>query len=141
MNPNIRHSSFRIRHSRKGFTLMEMILVLAIIAVLVGGGVALMVGVLDDAGVGRAKGDIQTIETAVIRYRTLTGQMPSAISDMVKAGGKLTRPLLKEAALKDPWKQDYIFRNPGKRNPQGYDIYSKGPDMQDGSADDIGNWE
>ena len=120
---------------------MEMILVLAIIAVLVGGGVALMVGVLDDAGVGRAKGDIQTIETAVIRYRTLTGGMPSAIADMVKPGGKLTRPLIKEAALKDPWKNEYIFRNPGKRNNNGYDIYSKGPDMQEGTADDIGNWE
>ncbi len=141
MNTQLPNRRFK---KSKGFTLMEMILVLAIIAVLVGGGVALMVGVLDDAGEGRAKGDIQTLETAVIRFRTLTGSMPSSLDDLVRRPSNAKgnwRALVKESALLDPWKQPYQFRNPGKRNTSGYDLYSKGVDMQDGTADDIGNWD
>lgn len=124
---------------------MEMILVLAIIALLVGGGVALMVGVLDDAGEGRAKGDLQAIEGSIIRFRTLSnGQMPSSLDDLVRRPSNMRgnwRPLLKESALKDPWQEPYLFRNPGKRNTSGYDVYSKGVDRQDGTDDDIGNWD
>ena len=38
---------------------------------------------------------------------------------------------------KDPWGADYIYRNPGERNPNGYDLRSLGPDGQDGGEDDI----
>jgi general secretion pathway protein G len=42
---------------------------------------------------------------------------------------------------KDPWERDYRFAAPGKHNPESFDVWSVGPDGQDGSADDIGNWE
>lgn len=140
-------TQLHLRRSKKskGFTLMEMILVLAIIALLVGGGVALMVGVLDDAGEGKAKGDIQMLESSIIRYRTLSGgSMPASLEDLVRrpSNGKGNwRQLVKESALKDAWGEPYQYRNPGKRNTSGYDIYSKGVDKQDGTADDIGNWD
>ena len=140
---NTRIQTYRSARS-KGFTLMEMILVLAIIAILVGGGVALMVGVLDDAGEGKAKADVQALETSLIRFRTLTGSMPSSLEDLIRrpSNGKGNwRQLVKESAIIDPWKQPYQYRNPGKRNSNGYDLYSKGVDMQDGTADDIGNWD
>ena len=40
----------------------------------------------------------------------------------------------------DPWKEPYQYRYPGVKNKNGYDVWSKGPDKQDGTADDIGNW-
>jgi general secretion pathway protein G len=40
----------------------------------------------------------------------------------------------------DPWRQPYQYRFPGVKNKTGYDLWSKGPDEQDGTADDIGNW-
>ena len=40
----------------------------------------------------------------------------------------------------DPWGEPYVYKYPGVKNPKGYDIYSKGPDKADGTADDIGNW-
>lgn len=43
--------------------------------------------------------------------------------------------------LLDPWKQPYHYRFPGLHNPQGYDVWSSGPDGQSGTADDIGNWK
>jgi len=132
------------RSLKRGFTLMEMILVLAIIAVLVGMGIFSMVGVIEDANIGKAKGDIKTMEIQVVRYKTMMNSYPSSLEDMVRRPGNAKgawRPLMQEGGLKDAWGQPYQFRSPGKHNPTGYDIYSKGPDQQDGTVDDIGNWD
>ena len=142
MQPRL-HTTLR-RSLKSGFTLMEMILVLAIIAVLVGMGIFAMVGVLDDANVGRAKGDIKTLEINVVRYKTLMGTFPSSLEDFVRRTGNAKgawRPLMQESALRDAWGEPYQYRNPGKHNPTCYDIYSKGVDKQDGTDDDIGNWQ
>ena len=42
---------------------------------------------------------------------------------------------------KDNWGEPYQYAFPGTRNKDSYDIWSKGPDKQSGTADDIGNWE
>jgi len=42
--------------------------------------------------------------------------------------------------LLDPWGNPYQYRYPGIHNTTGYDLWSKGPDGRDGTADDIGNW-
>ena len=45
-----------------------------------------------------------------------------------------------ERLPKDPWGRDYVYVCPGKHNPTGYDLYTKGKDGIDGTADDQGNW-
>jgi len=49
--------------------------------------------------------------------------------------------LRKSTSLKDPWGQAYVYQSPGKHNPDDYDLYSFGPDQQEGGGDDIHNWE
>ena len=51
------------------------------------------------------------------------------------------RKMIEESALKDAWGNEYQYRNPGRHNPNGYDIYSSGPDGKEGTEDDIGNWQ
>jgi general secretion pathway protein G len=41
---------------------------------------------------------------------------------------------------KDPWGNPYVYRCPGRHNPDGYDLHSLGPDGQEGGGDDIDNW-
>ena len=41
---------------------------------------------------------------------------------------------------KDPWGSDYVYRCPGQHHPDGYDVFSMGPDLHEGGTDDIGNW-
>lgn len=41
---------------------------------------------------------------------------------------------------RDPWGEPYQYASPGVHNPDGYDIWSKGPDRRIGTADDIANW-
>jgi hypothetical protein len=41
----------------------------------------------------------------------------------------------------DGWGSKYVYKSPGERNPQSYDLYSPGPDRVEGNEDDIGNWQ
>lgn len=47
---------------------------------------------------------------------------------------------LDEDDLLDPWGEPYQYRVPAKRSLEPYDVFSKGPDKQEGTDDDIGNW-
>ncbi len=132
----------------KGFTLMEMLLVLGIIALLVGMGTYMMVNVLGDAEEGKVKADIQTLKASLIRYKTKGGIYPTTEQGLKALVSKPAdgpqprsyKPLLSEQALYDPWGNLYQYRRPGRHNPEDFDIYSLGPDGKEGTDDDIGNW-
>jgi general secretion pathway protein G len=134
---------------RAGYTLMEMMLVLFIIALILGGGVYLMQNVGQDAEISKAHADIKAWEVNLIRYKTRNMFVPTQAqgldamvtmpnSDPLPKGG--WSQLAKPEALMDPWGHKYQYRNPGTHNPSSYDIYSLGPDGQEGTPDDIGNW-
>jgi general secretion pathway protein G len=132
----------------QGFTLMEMMLVLFIIALILGGGVYLMKNVSGDAENIKAKSDIGTLETTLVRYKTRNLFLPTqqqGLDALVTQPNSDPKPkiwmqLLKPEALTDPWGHKYQYRNPGKHNPAGYDLLSFGPDGIEGTNDDIGNW-
>jgi len=134
--------------SAKGFTLMEMLLVLGIIALLVGMGTYMMVNVLGDAEEGKVKGDIQSLHASLIRYKTKGGLYPTTgqgLKALVTKPSDGPQPrsyktLLREQALFDPWGGLYQYRRPGKYNAETYDVFSMGPDGKEGTEDDIGNW-
>jgi general secretion pathway protein G len=140
----------KIHRSRraKGFTLMEMLLVLGIIALLVGMGTFMMVDVLGDAEEGKVKGDIQTLKAQLIRYKTKGGLYPTTeqgLESLVTKPSDGPQPrswknLMQKEALYDPWGNPYQYRRPGKQNPEEFDIFSMGKDGQEGTEDDIGNW-
>ena len=137
-------------HARaaSGYTLMEMMLVLFIIALILGGGVYLMQNVGQDAEFSKALADVKMWETNLIRYKTKALVFPTqqqGLEAMVtmptsepipKRWTQMTKP----EALMDPWTHKYQYRNPGKHNPQSYDVFSLGPDGIEGTADDVGNW-
>ncbi len=132
----------------KGFTLMEMLLVLGIIALLVGMGTYMMVNVLGDAEEGKVKGDLQAIHASLIRYKTKGGLYPTTAQGLKALVTKPTegpqpksyKTLLREQALYDPWGGLYQYRRPGKYNQETYDIFSMGIDGKENTEDDIGNW-
>lgn len=131
-----------------GFTLVEMVLVMAIIAVLVGMGIYSLVGVVEGAEEGRVDTDLQALETTLIRYKTKAGTYPSESQGLqalvTKPDGEPVprrwAPFIKEEGLLDPWRNRYAYRKPGEENPNSYDLYSLGPDGKDGTGDEIGNW-
>lgn len=147
MKANTRRPSVSSPHA-KGFTLLEMIIVMAIIALLVGMGAFMMNNVLGDAEETKAKGDIQTFHASLIRYKTKGGLYPTTeqgLRALVEKPSDGPQPrswknLLPEQALYDPWGNPYQYRRPGRHNPETYDIFSVGLDGKEGTEDDIGNW-
>jgi general secretion pathway protein G len=91
----------------------------------------------------RVQADVQTIKTQLQLYESMNGFFPTTeqgLQALVTQPQNDPRPtrryqLLKELP-KDPWGSDYIYRNPGLKNPGGYDLYSAGADRQADTADD-----
>jgi general secretion pathway protein G len=141
------HPLPKLRHSR-GFTLVEMVLVLGIVALLVGAGIVSLVGVLDVGKEKRVHGDLNTISAAMRAYETQNLFLPStdqgAMALVEKPSSrpqpKNWRPFLKKMLL-DPWGNPYHYQRPGSRDKGGFDIYSAGPDGIPDNGDDIGNWD
>lgn len=90
----------------------------------------------------------QTMSLQLFRYRTDMGSYPStadglqALLTAPSANSERWRgPYLQDNKIPlDPWGEPYQYRYPGVKNKNGYDLWSKGPDKTDGTADDIGNW-
>lgn len=130
------------RSAASAFTLMEMMLVLAIIAVLIAIGAATLGEADETAKITAAQAQINTIRSALLQYKTLNRTVPTqaeGLEALVTPPGsaKIKRKLIEETGITDPWGTKYQYRNPGKKNAQSYDIYSMGPDKKDGSEDDV----
>ena len=146
---NIRPSSFNSRRSasKSGFTLMEMMLVLAIIAVIVGIAVQGIMGAGEQGDLTKAKITVSSLETKLTQFKLNALRLPTqseGLEALVKRPGGLTKPWIQGMSaegLIDPWGETYQYRNPGRRSGKAYDVFSKGPDKQEGTVDDIGNWE
>ncbi len=128
-----------------GYTLFEIMLVLGIIAVLVGSAIYLLVGNLDVAKEARVDADIQSISTQLRVYEMRNLKPPTSEQGLealvTRPGGDAPRrwtQLLSEIPL-DPWGTPYKYYWPGRKNPKGFDLFSFGPDRQEGTEDDIGN--
>jgi general secretion pathway protein G len=127
------------RSSASGYTLMEIMLVVAIIAVIAGGVIVKMTGALDVAKIQRTEQDINNIYSALKLYEARNYQMPDqsqgleALISMPTTGTKPSNwTKLMDSMPVDPWNTPYQYRNPGKRDPSGVDVFSFGADRKEG---------
>jgi general secretion pathway protein G len=128
-----------LRSRASGYTLMEIMLVVAIIAVIAGGVIVKMTGALDVAKIQRTEQDINNIYSALKLYEARNYQMPDqsqgleALVSPPTTGAKPSNWLkLMDSVPTDPWNTPYQYRNPGKRDPSGVDVFSFGPDRKEG---------
>lgn len=128
-----------------GFTLVELLLVLVILALI--GGLVLpgIIGKAEGAKVKAAASQIDRISMAVESYYLDTGSTPESLGQLVDEPGDAdgwNGPYIKRSLLKDPWGREYEFRYPGEHGE--FDILSYGADGQPGGDDtnaDITSWE
>ena len=135
------------RARREGFTLIELLLVLAILVVLGSMTVAFFGGTRQKAYRDAARGEIGILAGGVDRYEFDMRNYPSSLDELIKAPSGDTAsdwggPYIKGSEInEDPWGNKYRLAVPGKKNTESYDLWSLGPDGQDGTDDDIGNWD
>jgi general secretion pathway protein G len=145
MSTERRACRYRGAHRRGGFTLIELLLVLVILAVLAAIVVPKFSGRTEQARLAAAKQEISTIDLALDSFEVDAGRYPTTEEGLnalmvppssVKAWHG---PYLKKAPV-DPWGHQYVYRYPGQFNTSGADVFSYGPDGNEGGGDDVGNW-
>jgi general secretion pathway protein G len=135
-----------MRRRRGGFTLMEVLLVLVIICILGSLAVGMFSNTQKLALQRQAKGQIGLFKTPIDTYNMdLNGYPPDLEALRTPPSGlanehKWNGPYIEELP-DDPWGRPYQFVYPGKMRPDSYDLFSLGEDGQEGTDDDIGNWQ
>jgi general secretion pathway protein G len=134
----------------QGFSLIEIIVVITIIGLIVGWAATRIFGQGDRAQAGIAKSKILSLGGALDLYKLEVGKYPTSnegLKALFTAPSGVTNwngPYVKNAdELKDPWKNDLIYRSPGTDN-RPYEIVSLGADGQEGGEGpnkDIKSWE
>lgn len=138
-----------VRARQRGFTLIEIMVVVVIIGLLAAVVTQQLMGNVDDARASKARQDIQALETALTLYRLDNYRYPTTEQGLEALVTRPNDPSLtrwKEGGYikrlsKDPWGRDYVYESPGSHGE--FDLYSLGADGQPGGekADaDIGNW-
>ena len=135
----------RIRR-RRGFTLMEILLVLAILVIL---GSLVTVGYVQikkNADIDAAKTQIRMLEEAVGQYQLHVGKFPSGdqgleslrIQPPDAPAGKWRGPYLAREVPLDPWNNPYVYQEMQDQLGQpSFEIMSNGPDGASGTPDDV----
>lgn len=141
------------RSRQRGFTLVELVIVLTIIGILAGSGIYMLVGWLDEAKYERVRGDINTIDLAIKGFERGNYSKPPTQEQGLQAlverpttdpQPERWRAYLEDAkALLDPWGNPYQYRYPATKSKKKYDIWSNGENGVEDTGetgDDIGNW-
>jgi general secretion pathway protein G len=136
------------RCAEQGFTLIEMLVVISIIALIMALVGPRVLNFLGESKVKAAKIQIESLTSALDLYALDTGRYPSGsegLDALMQRPGNVASwsgPYLKGNAIpKDPWGNPYIYRSPGQHG--SYDIMSYGADGQEGgtgAAADITSW-
>jgi general secretion pathway protein G len=126
------------RAARRGFTLMEVMLVLVIIAAIAGIAVVNIGGVRERAFKQTAKAEMSNLKGFIAQYDLNVGALPSTLEALYEAPSDLADPtkwtrISREPIKPDPWNHPYEY----KVNGSEYEIRSLGPDGQSGTDDDI----
>jgi general secretion pathway protein G len=132
-----RHIRFPAARASRGFTLLELVMVLVIIGVILAMVGPRVFNSLGRASSERAKVQIEQIGGALELYKLDTGRYPSsqeglgALIAAPSGAANWNGPYLKDAKnLKDPWSRDFTYRSPAEKG--GYDLISLGADGKEG---------
>ena len=151
-NCELRAANAALSRDRSGFTLIEILVVLAIIATLaalVGPSVFRNVG---DSRAQAARSQLELFALALEQYRLDNHVYPASDQGLaalrtLPAAGEPPRnwrgPYLRRVVPDDPWKRAYIYVAPGRENPESYDLYSLGRDGRaggEGEDADVTSW-
>jgi general secretion pathway protein G len=117
----------------RGFSLIEIILVVVLIGGIVAFAATRILGGGDRARVNLAKAQVQTLAEKVQQFEMDTGSLPNSLDELVSRPGNASGwlgPYARPAELNDPWNTPFVYRVPGDSQP--FEIVSLGADKRPG---------
>lgn len=141
------------RTSRHGFTLIEILVVIAVIAILASLVTPAVFRNVGDAKTAAAKTQVEIFGLALDAYRLDNDYYPSTAQGLEAllrapagepAPSNWRGPYLKKGVPLDPWGRGYVFRSPGKQSPDSYDLSTLGRDGRSGGIGqdaDVTSWD
>lgn len=150
MNMKIKHLVQKpakgIFRKRRGFTIIEIVVVLAIIGIILTIAVQSLSPARGFAYETQARSEINTIDSALLMYKSRSGMYPTQAQGIKALVEKPTTAPVPSSWMKnesvpliDPWGNEYVYKYPGTKNKSKPDIISKGVDHELGTDDDISN--
>lgn len=137
-----------ILKKNRGFTLIELMLVIIIIGVLVAMVAPRLAGKSQQGKLAAAQADINAhLSAALDLFEVDNGRYPTteeglaALRTAPSGTPRWKGPYIKRPVPLDPWGKPYVYRSPGQHNREDYDLFSYGPDGVEGGQDDITNWK
>lgn len=130
----------------RGFSLFEMVIVMGIIGLILGGAVYTMGNIKGSAAIQRAEQDMKSFLTNLEQYKSIGGTYPSTQQGLEALHEEPTdaprprrwiRTIDNEKGLFDPWDTKYKYQYPGSQDETAPEIISAGPDKKFGTSDDM----
>ncbi len=138
----------RMIRKNSAFTLVEILAETILLAIMAGGAALGISSNIKRGKVKTTKAQIATFGQAISLFEMECSFYPSTLEDLVQnPSSQKCKDYPKEGYLakqevpQDPWNNDYNYRKPGSHNTSSYDLWSNGPDGEEGSGDDITNWK
>lgn len=139
------------RLSRRGFTLVEILVVVAILLTLASALIVTLASKPSEARVAKAKSDIAKLENVLEVFRVDMMRYPNEEEGLAaltaapdsEDASRWKGPYIKRLQ-NDPWGNPYLYIYPGENNPDSFDLLSYGADGAEGGEGanaDIGNWD
>ncbi|MCC7323137.1 MAG: type II secretion system major pseudopilin GspG [Gemmatimonadaceae bacterium] len=131
------------RRPSRGFTLLELLVVIIVLGLLAGLVAPQIFGRVGEAKITTARTQMSLVGTALDSYRLDNGAYPTTEQGLQALREKPTRepiatnwrgPYLRKEVPLDPWGRAYVYRAPGSRNPNGYDLSTLGRDGTEGGT-------
>ena len=126
---NLENKKYSQSHKPRGFTLVEILIVLALIGIVAGLAMSNLGEIFGGGKVKAAQTWVNsTGEAYVNSYLAMVGDYPKTLADL-KSPPQGIPPFVKRASdLKDPWGKDYVYQYPGTNNPGSFDLSTTAPD-------------
>lgn len=143
-----RHRHFNREIRNRGFTLVEIMAVMLLIGTIMGIATVGIMGRVKSARITAATTQISSLGQVITTFHLECGFYPDSLESLIRppSAGRTCKGFPPEGFLgkkelpQDPWGNPYNFQAPGVHDTSSYDLWSNGPDGNEGTEDDIVSW-